>query len=81
MPAPTAGITMKTGRVSTTVPPRPSTRVTFRVEFFNDFAEGTTTARLYRATIEVLGRGGTVVDTRPVFIVIPAVGAGIGIPG
>jgi hypothetical protein len=59
----------------------PSTRVTFRVEFFNDFAEGTTTARLYRATIEVLGRGGTVVDTRPVFIVIPAVGAGIGIPG
>jgi hypothetical protein len=31
--------------------------------------------------VEVLGRGGTVVDTRPVFIVIPAVGAGIGIPG
>lgn len=59
----------------------PSTRVTFRVEFFNDFAEGASTARLFRATIEVLGRGGTVVDTRPVFIVVPAVGAGIGIPG
>lgn len=59
----------------------PSTRVTFRVEFFNDFVEGTTTARLFRATIEVLGRGGTVVDTRPVFIVVPAVGSGIGIPG
>ena len=59
----------------------PSTRVTFRVEFYNDFVEGGATARLYRATIEVLGRGGTVVDTRPVFIVVPAVGSGIGVPG
>jgi hypothetical protein len=54
----------------------PSTRVVFGVEFYNDFAEGGTTARLYRATIEVLGRGGTVVDTRPVFIVVPARGGG-----
>ncbi len=34
------------------------------------------TARLYRATIEVLGRGGAVADTRPVFIVVPAQGGG-----
>jgi hypothetical protein len=54
----------------------PSTRVVFGVDFYNDFAEGAMTARLYRATIEVLGRGGTVVDTRPVFIVVPAQGGG-----
>ncbi|MFO0607209.1 MAG: hypothetical protein U0324_28865 [Polyangiales bacterium] len=54
----------------------PSTRVVFGVDFYNDFAEGGMTARLYRATIEVLGRGGTVVDTRPVFIVVPAQGGG-----
>jgi hypothetical protein len=59
----------------------PSTRVTFRADFFNDFVEGGATAKLFRATINVLGRGGTVVDTRPVFIVVPARGSGIGVPG
>jgi hypothetical protein len=58
----------------------PATRVTFRAEFYNDFVEGGPTARLFNATIEVLGRGGTVVDTRPVFIVVPAQG-GIVTPG
>lgn len=57
------------------------TTVTFRVNFFNDFAEGGPRARLYRATIEVLGRAGAVVDSRPVFIVVPARGAGPGVPG
>ena len=59
----------------------PTTRVEFRADFFNDFVEGAATARLFRATINVLGRGGTVVDTRPVFIVVPAQGSGIGAPG
>jgi hypothetical protein len=59
----------------------PTTQVIFRADFFNDFVEGGATAKLFRATINVLGRGGTVVDTRPVFIVVPARGSGIGIPG
>ncbi|MEZ4406508.1 MAG: hypothetical protein R3A52_08545 [Polyangiales bacterium] len=59
----------------------PSTRVIFNAEFYNDFMEGGTTARLFRATIEVLGRAGAVVDSRPVFIVVPARGSGIGVPG
>ena len=59
----------------------PSTRVTFRADFYNDFVEGGASAKLFRATINVLGRGGTVVDTRPVFIVVPARGSGIGVPG
>jgi hypothetical protein len=55
----------------------PSTQVVFDADFYNDFQEGTSTAQLFRATINVLGRGGSVVDTRPVFIVVPARGAGI----
>jgi hypothetical protein len=49
--------------------------VVFRVDFYNDFVPGGMTAQLFRATIEVLGRGRTVVDTRPVFIVVPAQGS------
>ena len=59
----------------------PTTQVEFRADFFNDFVEGAATARLFRATINVIGRGGTVVDTRPVYIVVPAQGSGIGAPG
>jgi hypothetical protein len=55
----------------------PSTRVTFGVDLYNDFQPGGVTARLYRATIEVIGRGDTVVDTRPVYIVVPAQGSQI----
>jgi hypothetical protein len=58
----------------------PSTRVVFNVDFYNDFTPGASVARLFRATIEVLGRGNTVVDTRPVFIVVPAQGAGPDVP-
>ncbi len=54
----------------------PTTRVVFRADFYNDFMEGGTSARLFNATIEVIGRGGSVVDTRPVFIVVPAQGGG-----
>ncbi len=59
----------------------PSTRVVFDVDFYNDFMEGGTTARLFQATIEVLGRSNTVVDTRPVYIVVPARGADVIAPG
>lgn len=52
----------------------PSTRVTFRVDFNNDFQMGTDTAQLFRATIMVLGRAGAVVDSRDVFIVVPPMG-------
>jgi hypothetical protein len=58
----------------------PSTRVFFNVDFYNDFVPGASTARLFRATLEVLGRGMTVVDTRPLFMVVPAVGASIPAP-
>ena len=54
----------------------PTTRVVFRADFYNDFMEGGMSARLFTATVEVIGRGGSVVDTRPVFIVVPAQGGG-----
>jgi hypothetical protein len=50
----------------------PATRVTFNVDFYNDFQPGGATAKLYRATIQVIGRGDTVVDERPVYIVVPS---------
>ena len=56
---------------------RPSTRVTFDVDFFNDFQPGGRTAQLFRATIVVLGRAGSEVDQRPVFIIVPARDSGI----
>lgn len=50
----------------------PSTVVTFDVTFYNDFHHNTTGAvQLFRATIVVVGRAGTVLDTRRVFIVVP----------
>ncbi len=50
----------------------PATRVTFNVDFYNDFQPGGATAKLYRATIQVIGRGDTVVDERPVYVVVPS---------
>lgn len=55
----------------------PSTRVTFRVDFYNDFQPGGRTAQLFRTTIVVLGRANTEVDRRPVFIIVPANDANI----
>jgi hypothetical protein len=52
----------------------PSTRVTFRVDFQNDFQMGTDAAQVFRATIVVLGRAGSEVDRRDVFIVVPPTG-------
>jgi hypothetical protein len=55
----------------------PSTRVYFRVDFNNDFQMGTDVAQVFRATIVVLGRAGSEVDSRMVFIVVPAEGGEI----
>lgn len=50
----------------------PSTVVTFEVSFFNDFYRNVSgTAQLFRATIAVLGRAGSVLDTIQVFIIVP----------
>jgi hypothetical protein len=42
----------------------PSTRVTFAVEFYNDFAVGGDTAQVFQASIVVRGRAGSEVDRR-----------------
>lgn len=55
----------------------PSTSVVFNVDFYNDFQPATAAAQLFQATIEVVGRAHSVVASRPVFIVVPAVGAGV----
>ncbi len=52
----------------------PSTRVTFRVDFNNDFQMGADVAQVFRATIVVLGRAGSEVDSRQVFMVVPGAG-------
>ncbi len=53
----------------------PSTQVVFTVDFYNDFQPGAATALLFRATIHVLGRAGSEVDHRDVFMIVPAIGA------
>ncbi len=55
----------------------PSTSVVFNADFYNDFQPAGATAQLFQATIEVIGRARSVLDTRPVFIVVPALGAGV----
>jgi hypothetical protein len=51
----------------------PSTVVTFEVTFFNDFHRNNSgVAQLFRATIEVLGRASSVLDTIQVFVIVPA---------
>ncbi len=56
----------------------PTTHVWFRVDFYNDFYNGGDRVQLFRATIVVLGRAGTEVDRKPVFIIVPS---GIVAPG
>jgi len=55
----------------------PSTQAVFRVDLLNDFVEGADALRVYRATINATGRGGTVLDSRAVFVVVPARGHGL----
>ena len=55
----------------------PSTSVVFDADFYNDVQPAGPAAQLFQATIEVVGRARSVVDSRPVFIVVPALGAGM----
>jgi len=55
----------------------PGTRVTFRITFQNDFQEGGAEAQVYIAFIDVRGGGSAILDTRQVFVVVPA-GSGTG---
>ena len=50
----------------------PGTRVLFRITFQNDFVMGATTAKVFVAYIDVRGGGSSVLDTRQVYIVVPA---------
>ncbi len=50
----------------------PGTLVTFRITFQNDFYAGGASAELFIAFIDVRGGGSAVLDTRQVFIVVPA---------
>ena len=50
----------------------PGTRVTFRVTFRNTVYRGTETTQVFLAFIDVVGSGGAVLDTRQVYIVVPA---------
>lgn len=56
---------------------RPSTVVYFNVDFYNDFQPPTDSAQLFRATIQVIGRAGTIVDHRDVYMIVPAVGGSV----
>jgi hypothetical protein len=56
---------------------RPSTVVWFNVDFYNDFQPPTDSAQLFRATIQVIGRAGTIVDHRDVYMIVPAVGGSV----
>ena len=56
----------------------PSTVVTFEVTFFNDFHRNNSgAAQLFRATIEVLGRASSVLDTIQVFVIVPTDANGV----
>ncbi len=44
----------------------------FRITFQNDFVMGATTAKVFVAYIDVRGGGSSVLDTRQVYIVVPA---------
>jgi hypothetical protein len=55
----------------------PGTRVQFRITFQNDFFEGGTTAKVFVAFIDVRGGGSAVLDTRQVFVVVPANSSGL----
>ena len=50
----------------------PGTRVTFAVTFRNDFHMGGATSEIYIAYIDVRGGGSAILDTRQVYIIVPA---------
>ncbi|MDB4934590.1 MAG: hypothetical protein JWP87_1562, partial [Labilithrix sp.] len=50
---------------------KPGSKVTFRLDAYNDFVPETTKDQLFTIDIQVLGDGVTLLDTRRVFIVVP----------
>lgn len=50
----------------------PGTAVKFRITFQNDFLPGERQAQIFIAYIDVRGSGAAILDTRQVFIVVPA---------
>jgi len=51
---------------------RPGTRVTFRLTFANDAVPNEPSARVFVAFVDVRGDRGPILDTREVYIVVPA---------
>jgi hypothetical protein len=56
----------------------PATVVWFDVDFYNDFQPPAATAQVFKATIQVLGRAGSIVDHRDVYMIVPPEGGTIG---
>lgn len=56
----------------------PGTRVLFRITFRNDFFPGESHATLFRAHIDVTAGSSAVLDTRDVYIVVPAIPGSFG---
>ena len=50
---------------------KPGSKVTFRLDAYNDFVQATAKDQLFTIDIQVLGDGVTLLDTRRVFIVVP----------
>jgi len=55
----------------------PGTRVSFDLDFYNDFVTPPPTAQIYRARILVLGNGVAELDSRNVYIIVPPDGGEI----
>jgi hypothetical protein len=68
LPPPPAGSTID-GDIFRKV--KPGSKVTFRLDAYNDFVPETTKDQLFTIDIQVLGDGVTLLDTRRVFIVVP----------
>jgi hypothetical protein len=74
---PNPGVTYERQDETTFYQVIPGTRVTFDVDFYNDFVPPPPTAQIYRAVIVVLGNGVAELDSREVYIVVPPDGVDI----
>lgn len=57
----------------------PGTRVTFELDFLNDFVKPTEVDQAFRVVIEVRGDGGVLLDSRRVIVIVPRVESSLGI--
>ncbi|MBW2465053.1 MAG: hypothetical protein JRH11_25615, partial [Deltaproteobacteria bacterium] len=55
----------------------PGTQVQFRITFQNVFLQGGTSSKVFVAFIDVRGGGSAVLDTRQVFVIVPASSSGL----